>query len=123
MAIGSLDGQHLRSAIAVMWDLASPPKRPILYSEELAISRYVPEAGKGERHKRARIYRARDAALSKSRDAVTSASHDLYILAADVASQWVFRRGVCEADLQELLHILSQFFIGAAVLERLERNA
>ena len=84
------------------------------------VAMFMPEVGDAERALRARIHFARDTAQARRNRATTFESARLYAETADVACEWVFKRGTSLADLEEVIKILTWLFLAAGALERLE---
>jgi hypothetical protein len=78
-------------------------------------------ACKGEdRELRLRLHKARDIATARATRCKHGSARVVYWLAADIASAWVFRRGVALADMQEVRATLARLFMAATSIERLE---
>lgn len=83
------------------------------------ISMFAPWAGEPERGLRVRMYKARDIATKRARSSRHMQARLIYSVAAELASDWVFRR--CEFDeLERVLRALSQSFLAAGNIEAVE---
>lgn len=84
------------------------------------VAMFVPEAAHVERTLRARIHLARDTAQARRDRASSFEAARIYAETANVAREWVFRRGASLEDLEEVIKILTWLFLAAGALERLE---
>jgi len=79
---------------------------------------FAPWAGPEEQSLHERLSRARDVALVRARRSPQSLSRTLFWVAAQLASDWVYRRTPVD-DLTEILAGLNRLFLTAGMIERL----
>jgi hypothetical protein len=88
-------------------------------AEKHPVDVFAPASVGEDRALRIRLHRARDTATARATYCKHSKARVIYWLAADLASDWVFRRGVPLADLQEVHATLVRMFMAACSIERL----
>jgi hypothetical protein len=80
---------------------------------------FAPWAGPEEQGLHERLRRARDVALVRARRSPQTLARTLFWVAAQLASDWVYRRTPVD-DLNEVLAGLTRLFLTAGMIERLE---